>query len=52
MHQIIIALGLRPPGTLLMRLRSISQNVDTEFKHAFRHPRVYKSKLKMKQGKN
>ena len=44
LYQIIVDLGLRPPGTLLKRLRNINQNVDTQFKHVSRHPRV--SKLK------
>ena len=51
MQQIIEALGTRPPGTFLKKLRNINQTVDTHFKNVSRHPRVSKPKHKTKQGK-
>ena len=46
MYQIIVALGLGPPGTLLERLRNLNQNVDTQLKHVTRYPRVFTPKKK------
>ena len=42
---------MRPPGTLLKRLRSIYINVYTQFKHVYRHPSVSKPRNKIKVGK-
>ena len=50
MYQIIVALGLGPPGTLVERLRNLNQNVDTQLKHVTRYPRVSTPK-KNKAGK-
>ena len=50
-YEITVAPSLRPPGTLLKRLRNINTNVYTQFKHASRHPRVSATKRQMKQGK-
>ena len=51
LYQIIVALGLRLPRTLLKRLRNINLNVDTQFKHVSRHPSFSTPKHRMKQGK-
>ena len=51
-YQIIVALGLRAPGTLLKRLRKINQNVGALFKHVSIHSKVSTPKHKMKNGKD
>ena len=45
-HEITIAPSLRPPGTLLKILRNVNRNVDTQFKHVSRHPRVSTPNIK------
>ena len=52
LQQIIVALGLKPPGTVLKRLRNRNQNVDTQLGDVSRHPRVSTLKHKIKQGTN
>ena len=40
MYEIPVAPSLRPPGTLLKRLRNINRNAYTQFKYVSRNPRV------------
>ena len=42
--EITVPLFLRPPGTLLNRLRNIDKNVYSQFKHVSSHPSVCKQK--------
>ena len=51
-YQIIVPVGLRPPETLVSRLRCINHNIDTQCKQVFRHPRVYTQKYKMMEAKS
>ena len=51
-YEIAGAPSLRPPGTLVKRLRNINMNVYTQFRHVFRHPKVSTLKHEMKKGKN
>ena len=51
LYQIFIALGLRPPGTILKKLRNINLNVDIKFQNVSSRPRFSHTKTLNEAGR-